>query len=598
MSEPNDRIHDCTVVAEPDDRENGDGDVEGEDDPAYPLDTIEIETFLKIKDTLTSIKTSLEEGRSQLERDDDGQMDAIMENILAATGGGSGAGFPPHDSSTTATSDNAVLSGSKEPLAAAEQRVDFITHSSVIYNTNRLDISKQTTVVGMRASDHVVFTRIVRTFVALVMGTYTRDDLVSLRADHDSLVRIWDGIKDDVIRDLGKSNAGMRGDINDLMKTMLETPVYYITSCVSLIACGRLLRNLYTNTTGRQPTDVYDLLHFLRRECRHVDVDPFACDCPADRPCSSENKLLLSMILELPALVHSQSYLLQILAYLMYDANGREEIFVINMKNVSSPGLLDRIPMRTAMLLGTLDEVEIKRSMAELRRKVGRYTTVFKDASRAGGVYSASALTRIVGVVTDPRASAFIDHLPGAVLADFTVEFPPCGGDDTAGCTRKTATPAQAAKRLDAVGDRDYSCCGRVEVTARDLFTSSISLAQLMVYMCTNTAKAPLKSRQNYYVRDIIVCMSNNTINVNTDTMEEAFGYLDKTDIFTGFENNPMMTMTLQKLVASYVEGMESMADRYRNMKTADKRRAARKIYATGTGGGGGSSGNSGDGVR
>lgn len=535
------------------DRRDCDTVVTVEDDDDVIVCPSDIDTFLKIQDTLASLKTNFE---TELNEGGVGasKRDAHINDIIANLLIDNAADVNAESKNSVSNSGNRVSSG--HPFAG-NFNVEFTTHSSVIYNGDRMDISKQKTTVRMKKSDHEMFIRIVNTFAKLLMGTYTLADLKTLRRDHDSLITLWDGIKDDVFSGAPvKNETGMRRDINDLMRTMLETPLYYTTSCTSLIACGRMLRNLYVDTYGKSAEAINDILDFVRKEIRHVNVNPFACECTETERCSVENKLLLSMILELPSVVQNQTYLLQILAYLMYNTNGREEIFVINMKNIISPGLIDRLPVRTAMLLGTLDRVKIKRHINDLKSHISKYTSL-GSISRLNSAYNGITLNKIVNTVTDPRVKPFINKLNGAQLANFTVEFPPC--ENVKLCKSK-------------------DCCGPITVTAEELFTSSISLSQLFVYMCTNTNKASQKSQQHYYVRDIILCMANNTIGIDEEAMEDAFGYIDRTDMFTGFENNPLMTMSLKKLIASYMECMDKAANKYKNMSSNDRRKMTRKL--------------------
>lgn len=541
----------------------------------------DIETFIKIKDTLSNLKINFEKEINDVKLFDQNEknvkknVDDLISEVLGEN--------------TNLNNDNSidVERNSQKDKLNAKDYVTFNIHSSVIYNGNRLNISKQLTKITMKPIERDMFIRIVNTFSKLIMGEYDEKLLILLRQDHDYLIEMWKGVKDSVVESSEmKNNSGMKEDINNLMKTMLETPMYFTTSCIALIACGNLLRNLYSETyDGKNAENIYDLLNFLRKNIRHVDVDPFECNCNGS--CSKENKLLLSLILEIPTIIHSQTYLLQVLAYLMYDKSGREEIFILNMKNIISPGIIDKLPIRTAMLLGTIDRNKIKKRINDFKSESAHYTSICSN-SRINNLYGKNTLNKIINTINDNRIKSFLDKLPCSSLCSFIIDFPKCKNKEN--CKKYTdssnnsnismSSTSSSSSSSSFVNNKSElnSCCGRQYVKIEDLFISSVSLCQLFIYACTNTNKASQKSQQHFYVRDIIMLMSQNTIGVDTDSMEEAFGFIDRTDLFTGFEKNPMMTMALHKLINSYINCMESVAEKYKNISSRDKRKMSRKM--------------------
>lgn len=543
------------------------------------FDEEEMQTFIKIRDTFTNLKINLEKEvkGDYIPKSPSSPSSDITEHSLSdKTVTESYIQEIIDDILVDRREEGAGLEGMLESKRQTADRydksprMDFTIHTSIIFNGDRLDISKQLTKINMKICDVYMFNRTVAGFVKLIMGTYTREDLITLRRDHDSLIRMWNGVKDDVLLGVksgvntnNSDEKGMRNDINELMKTLLETPTYYTTSCTSLIACGILLRNLYEDTCGKKANSIFELLTFIRSKIRHVDVDPFACDCEKGG-CSSENKLLLSMILEIPCITQNQNYIMQILAYLMYNNLGREEIFIVNIKNTISPGLIDKIPVRTALMLGTLEKSKIKKMLREVEVQASKYAKIC-GGGRFDSAYGTVTLNRIICTVSDPRIRPLINSIKGLNCIDFTVDFPPC----------QQMEPAKAESTI--VSCKRGKCCGKITVRAEDLFVSSISLCQLLVYACTHT-KAPDNSRQHYYVRDIILNMAKTTLSVDTDAMLDAFGYIDRTDMFTGFENNPLMTSSLQKLISSYIDCINKATTKYENMPSNVKRKANRKF--------------------
>lgn len=395
------------------------------------------------------------------------------------------------------------------------------------------------------------------------MGRFSNEDVANMRRDHDTLIATW--------QDAPNASLHIGSELNNMMRSMLETPLYYSNSCMAMIACGQMLRRLYARTEGRDCETYDQLIAFVRKRMRHNEADPFACDCAG--ACSSECKTLMSMIMEVPTVVHNQTYLLQILAYLVYDKSGREEVFINNLKNACSPGLLDKTPTRLAMLMGTLEKNEIHSHFRTIRKQ-----TRHLDPLRGCSVYGRNALDKLVRLANDPRVQSVIDYLPGATSATVELLLPRCTADKQQ-CLNRDVDERTIARR-ETNNNGKNKCCGYLRQDPFDVFVSSVSLTQLLVYAFTDPRSGSDESRVHYFVRDIVTAMAKQTVKINTDTLKEMFCYLDRTRVFKGFSEHPFMMSTLQELFTAYIDYMKVAAVKYK--ETGKRRRMKRYLKKNG----------------
>ncbi|KAG8314669.1 hypothetical protein J6590_087507 [Homalodisca vitripennis] len=447
---------------------------------------------------------------------------------------------------------------SQPPPSQDCDTVELEMHAHLIYHGDLLQLSKETVHLVVRKHEMELFTRIVDCFKRMILGTHTDEDVADMRNDNDSLIRIWDKAQ--------KRMPDIGGELNNMMRVMLDTPLYYGNSCMAMIACGQMLRNLYVVTEGI-PCKTYDqLIAFVRKHFRHNPADPFACDC--DGRCSETCKTLMSMIMELPAIVHNQTYLLQILAYVLYDKSGREEIFVNNLKNTCSPGLLDRIPTRVAMLMGTLDEAEIIRRYRVIRKK-----TRHLNPMRGRTTYGAkTVLEGLVRLAHDPRIRTVVELLPGADVAAVQLRLPKCAAEKTQ-CLNRDFDENSILEPESNNGGKN-KCCGFLRKDPSDFLVSSVSLAQLLVYLYTDPRTASNKSRKHYFIRDIITNMAGQTLKIKVDTLEEMYCYLDRTRVFKDFNEHPFMMSALQELFTTYIDYMKDAAEKYKETRKSRRRKS------------------------
>lgn len=527
---------------------DGEKEDEEEDEQEQEEDDFHMKTFLEMADGLEKIKRiGLDgvAGKAAPSRSDDGS--AFITDTPPAT----------------------VV---KRLPTVGDNTLCVTTHASVMYYGDRLALSTETVQLTMSVTDHDMFCRVVKCFTDMLMGTYTNDDLRNLRHDHDELLKRWDvcGVDDTYLAANDASSQRAIGDeIHKMIKNMLETPVYYTSSCMALIACGVMLRDLFKTTVGREAMDFEELLRFIRERMRHNSAYPFACDCPPTNKCSASYKTLLSLILEVPPIVHNQTYMLQILAYLMYNKEGREEIFVVNMKNIVSPGLLDKVPTRMAMLIGSLDEREIKTTTKRLRHEVPLSTIVGGGAGGGGAsktrtnTYGRPTLENIIMAVHDPRIVRLINTLPGVENATVELVLERCKN-------RRACVNADNASDVRSPKDNNYGknrCCGYLKLDPASMLVSSISLVQLCVYLYTDTRQAHPPSKRHYFVRDILLTMAKCSMNVDETCLEDIFGYLDRCDVFKGFAQNPLFTSTFYKLFQTYLKSMKKVAENYKTKR-------------------------------
>jgi hypothetical protein len=447
-------------------------------------------------------------------------------------------------------------------------------HASVMYYGDRLALSTETVKLAISERDYKLFCRVVDCFTKMVMGTYSEEDVQRLRDDHDYLLSRWDSNNAGYVETKNLSADDPRraacDEIHKMIKKMLETPVYYTSSCMALIACGKMLRHLFETTHNREAIDFNDLLCFVRQHMRHNPVYPFECECKPEDGCSDAYKTLLSLILELPPIIHNQTYMLQILAYLMFDKEGREEIFIINMKNVVSPGLLDKIPTRLAMLVGSLDENTIRSRMKNLRKDTAGLIAVTNGISGHGNKayrllngtttqYNRMVLENLVSLVHSPRIAQLINTLPGVENATVEMTFARC--KDKRICLNADNTNDINTPKYNNYGK--HRCCGYLKLDPTNMLASSISILQLCVYLYTDTHQAPARSQRHFFIRDILLAMAKCSMNIDDAALEDIFGYLDRCDVFKGFVHNPIFTATFYKLFQSYLKSMKSMANQF-----------------------------------
>lgn len=456
--------------------------------------------------------------------------------------------------------DGGPTSMKSSEVMVARNTLRVTTHASVMYYGDRLALSTETVQLTMSESDHAMFCRVVKCFTNMLMGTYTNDDLQNLKRDHDELLKRWDTCNDDTYDD--ESRRAIGEEIHKMIKNMLETPVYYTSSCMALISCGVMLRDLFRTTVNRDAEDFDELMRFVRERMRHNPVYPFECNCPKTNGCSDSYKTLLSLILEVPPIVHNQTYMLQVLAYLMYDKDGREEIFIVNMKNILSPGLLDKVPTRLAMLIGSLDEDVIKSTMIRLRTEfpMSLDSRGCATGNAKRNTYSRSTLENIVTAVHDLKRAGLINALPGVENATVELIFERC--QDNKSCINLDNKGDIRVPKENNFGKN--RCCGYLRLDPAGMLISSISLVQLCVYLYTDTIKA---SAQHYFIRDIVLAMARCSMNMDESCLKDIIGYLDRCDVFRGFTQNPLFTATFYKLFHMYMKSMKKVADQYKTKR-------------------------------
>src|SRR5436190_23585960 len=367
---------------------------EDESDADYRARMLHVNTFLRLNDTISTLRS-----KNTNNPDYASEVQSILHASIVRdkTSSGDGNHGDQLGSCAAAQSDNGSL-------------VHIRVHKHLIYHGDILQLSKETVVLPILRRDMILFKRIIDCSKQMIMGRYTDKDVSNLRTDHSRLVTMWEVSDED-----GGSSIG--DEIRGVMRSILETPLYFTNSCMALIACGQMLRQLYSNTEGGPPETYEQLISFIRKHMRHNPADPFACNydkdnniASSDNACSEECKSLLSMIMELPQIVHHQTYMLQILAYLMYEKKaGREEVFINNLKNTCSPGLLDSMPTRLAMLMGTLDAAETRRRQRLIMKEM-QDIIPFRERS----LNNRNTLDKIVKVTHHPRVQSLIKLLPGA----------------------------------------------------------------------------------------------------------------------------------------------------------------------------------------
>ena len=477
---------------------------------------------------------------------------------------------PPSNLLETKNSDSVLKSED-----SIDSMMHVTAHASIMYYGDRLALSTETVQLTMSKNDHDMFCRVVNCFTDMVMGTYTNKDVQKLREDHDYMLRRWDSgngaAKNLSVNDPRRT---VSDEIHKMIKNMLESPVYYTSSCMALIACGIMLRELFKTTLNREANDFKDLMHFVRKYMRHNSMYPFTCECKPESGCSDAYKTLLSLILEVPPLIHNQTYMLQILAYMVYEKEGREEIFVVNMKNVVSPGLLDKIPTRLAMLIGSLDEEVIRRRMKMLRKDTAQLNIGNKCCGpSAKRQYNKSVLENLITFAHDPRINRLINALPGVENATVELVFDRC--KDKRMCLNAGNNGDIYTPKYNNYGKN--RCCGYLRLDPMGMLPSSISLLQMCVYLYTDTCQAPAQSQRHFFVRDILVAMAKCSMKIDDASLEDIFGYLDRCDVFKGFAHNPIFTSTFYKLFQSYLKSMKNMANRFQT-KRRKVNRALEKI--------------------
>lgn len=441
--------------------------------------------------------------------------------------------------------------------------INLTAHASVMYYGDRLILSTETVQLTMSKTDYDMFRRVVKCFTDMIMGTYTIKDVQHLREDHDHLLKRWDSNNGNShsVHNMSAEDPrrALSDEIHKMIKNMLETPVYYTSSCMALIACGAMLRDLFKTTMKREAKDFEDLMYFVRKHVRHNPVNPFDCECAPGNECSASYKTLLSLILEVPPVIHNQTYMLQILAYLIYDKDGREEIFVVNMKNVVSPGLLDKVPARLAMLVGSLDEKIIRSRMKVLLRETAGFnigTGSITPPSKAQ--YNRKILENIVSAVHDPRIAKVIEALPGVRNATVELIFERCKD-------RRVCLNANNEGDINLPKNNNYGknrCCGYLKLDPVGMLASSISMVQLCVYLWTDTRNAPARNQRHFFIRDILVAMAKCSLGMDDESLQDIFGYLDRCDVFKGFAHNPIFTSTFYKLFQAYLKSMKNISNR------------------------------------
>lgn len=527
------------------------GDLEDESDADYRARMMHVDTFLRLNKSISALQELGEKNPEYV---------LGMRKILQQTPTGSDGG--------EATGDCAVATSNLTTTTTTDRDIKIKTHAHLIYHGDLLQLSKETVVLTLTRRDMTLFTRIIGCFKRMIMGQHTDEDVANMRRDHDLLITMWNDTPDTAALNIGT-------EINNMMRCMLETPLYFTNSCMALIACGQMLRNLYTETEGVTVDTYEDLMVFLRKHMRHNPVDPFECSCEVDGDsCSAECKTLMSMIMEVPAVVHNQTYLLQILAYLMYDRSGREEVFINNLKNTCSPGLLDKVPTRLAMLMGTLDADEIRRRYATIRKQT-QHLNPLKEHTN---VYSRSTLDKLVQLVHHPKVQGLIEVLPGANAVTVELRLPKCGVEKKNCLNREFDENTIMSKEFNNNGKN--KCCGYLRQDPFDLLVSSVSLTQILIYLFTDPRSGTTKSRKHFFVRDIITTMAKQMLKIKMETLEEMFCYLDRTRVFKSFNEHPFMMRALQELFTSYIDYMRDAAEKYKDC--GRKRRMRRYLKKNG----------------
>lgn len=534
-----------------------------ETDADYRARIMHVDTFLRLNDSIGSLK---EIGKTK--PDYESEVQKILQTSFGVRPGVddgvrmSEGRFNSSDERSFGTVPIPSLGHDK--ALENRDRVTITTHAHLIYHGDLLQLSKEMITLVIPKRDFQIFARIVDCCKRMLLGKHTDEDVAEMKHDHDSLIAMWEDVPKDNALNIG-------GELNSMMRTMLETPLYYSNSCMAMIACGQMLRALYANTEGGECESYEQLTSFVRKYMRHNPADPFACDC--DGRCSVECKTLVSMIMEVPTIVHNQTYLLQILAYLMYDKSGREEVFVNNLKNICSPGLLDKIPARVAMLMGTLDESEIARHYRELRKRMQHLNPL-----RGATMYGKNALETLVQLANHPRVQTLIESLPGATAATVELRLPKCVGEKRQCLNKERDERTIRAREYNNNGKN--KCCGYLRQDPFDVFVSSVSLTQVLVYLFTDPRTGSAKSRKHYFIRDIITSMAKQTVKIRLDTLDEMFCYLDRTRVFKSFNEHPFMMSALQELFTTYIDYMKDAAEKYK--EAGKKRRMKRYLKKNG----------------
>lgn len=529
-----------------------DEDEEEETDADYRARIMHVDTFLRLNESISSLK-EIGEHKPEYAVEVRKLLESSFESDNRRT----------IDSSPQSTSHCTSVADITANANDSKSVIKVTAHAHLIYHGDLLQLSKETVTLTISKRDMTLFTRIINCFKLMILGRHTDEDVANMRRDHDALIAMWD--------ETPNKSLNVGSELNNMMRSMLATPLYYSNSCMAMIACGQMLRNLYTNTEGVQCDTYEQLMCFVRKHMRHNAADPFACDCHG--LCSIECKTLMSMIMEVPAVAHNQTYLLQTLAYLMYDKSGREEVFINNLKNTCSPGLLDRIPTRVAMLMGTLDEVEIVRRYRSIRKAVRHL-----DPLRGRTAYSKNALDRLLQLVHHPRVQALIDRLPGAACAAVELRLPKCDAEKRQCLNKEFDGKSIADKTFNNNGKN--KCCGYLRQDPFDILVSSISLAQLAVYLFFDPRTGSAKSRKHFFIRDILTALARQTVKIKVDTLEEMFCYLDRTRVFKSFNEHPFMMSALQELFTTYIDYMKDAAEKYK--ESGKKRRMKRYLKKNG----------------
>lgn len=532
---------------------------EEESEADYRARVMHLDTFLRLNESISSLK---EIGKTKPD-----YVAEVKEMILHASLGDDIRRSEMYAPTTVPGHETKRTAAASDTLAETTDRRDCVSvtaHAHLIYHGDLLQLSKETVTLVIAKRDYALFTRIVFCFKRMILGKHTDEDVANMRNDHDSLIEMWENAPSHA--------AHIGGELNNMMRSMLETPLYYSNSCMAMIACGQMLRHLYSRTEGGECETYEQLITFVRKHMRHNPADPFACDCGIGG-CSDECKTLMSMIMEVPTVVHNQTYLLQVLAYLMYDKSGREEVFINNLKNTCSPGLLDRTPTRLAMLMGTLEKGEIQRHYRTIRKQMQHLNPL-----RGCAVYSKNALEKLVQLANHPRVQAVLETLPGAAVATVELRLPKCPSTKRQCLNRESDARTVSCRELNNNGKN--KCCGYLRQDPFDILVSSVSLIQLLIYAFTDPCTGTKESRLHYFVRDIITSMAKQTVNINPDTLKEMFCYLDRTRVFKGFSEHPFMMSALQELFTAYIDYMKDAAVKYK--ETGKKRRMKRYLKKNG----------------
>jgi len=540
---------------------------EEETEADYRARMLHVNTFLRLNETITGLQ---EMGKTKPE-----YVSEVQHVLNSSVGRKSPDNLYVHtmkNNPTDLSTNLANESTSSKLYLDADADVENVKiHKHLIYHGDLLQLSKET--ITLAIPKHVVnlFKRIIECSKRMIMGSHSDKDVDEMRTDHGKLIAMWDAPC--------AEETGIGSEIKNVMRNILDTPLYYTNSCMALIACGQMLRNLYTDTEGVQAETYDQLLVFVRKQMRHNPADPFECDCRDEQDnakviCWKDCKTLLSMIMEIPQIVHHQTYILQILAYIMYNKkSGREEVFINNLKNTCSPGLLDKTPTRLALLMGTLDEVKTRRNYKSMA-KVMQELNPFRNRMR----YNSGVLDKIVPLGHHPKVQALINLLPGANAAVVELHLPKCGADKKNCLNRERDSTDIMSPSLNNNGKK--KCCGYLRQDPFDLLVSSVSLVQLLVYLLTDPLNASPESRRHYFVRDIIVAMARGTVKIKTETLEDIFCYLDRTSVFKNVNEHPLMMAALQELITSYIEYMKETSEKYK--ESGKKRRVKRYLKKNG----------------